>query len=106
VGVYAVDVDPWWITLEDELIPVEFDARRAWCLADDVDALRSAPKSRGVRLLPPRDPYTQMRDRAGRRGDRRNMASAQNRSQPYADNQDVPVAEPGSTDKFVVIVSR
>ena len=63
VGVYAGDVDPWWSTLEDELTPVEFDGRRAWILADDLEALRSPPKSRGVRFLPPRDPYTQMRDR-------------------------------------------
>jgi hypothetical protein len=64
VGVYAGDVDPWWTTLEDELTPVEFDGSRAWLLADDVDALRSPPETRGVRLLPPGDPYTQMRDRA------------------------------------------
>jgi hypothetical protein len=29
----------------------------------DVGALTSAPEPAGVRLLPPRDPYTQMRDR-------------------------------------------
>lgn len=63
VGVYASDVDPWWSTLEDELIAVEFDGSRAWILSDDLDAMRSPPTSRGVRLLPPRDPYTQMRDR-------------------------------------------
>jgi hypothetical protein len=30
----------------------------------DLDALRSARRPEGVRLLPPRDPYTQTRDRA------------------------------------------
>ncbi|UUU38179.1 winged helix DNA-binding domain-containing protein [Streptomyces sp. NBC_00162] len=63
VGVHAGDVDPWWTTLEDELIPVEFDGHRAWILADDREALQSPSETRGVRLLPPRDPYTQMRDR-------------------------------------------
>ena len=63
VGVYAGDVDPWWSSVEDELAPVTFDGTRAWMLADDLDALRSPPPARGVRLLPPRDPYTQMRDR-------------------------------------------
>ena len=63
VGVHAGDVDPWWSTLEDELTPVEFDGSRAWILAGDLDALRSPPETHGVRLLPPGDPYTQMRDR-------------------------------------------
>lgn len=63
VGVHAGDVDPWWSILEDELTPVDVDGRRAWILADDLDALQSPPEPRGVRLLPPRDPYTQMRDR-------------------------------------------
>jgi hypothetical protein len=57
-------VDPWWTTLEGELTPVGHDGGRAWILSDDLDALRSPPPAmRGVRLLPPGDPYTQMRDR-------------------------------------------
>lgn len=64
VGVYAGAVDPWWTTLSDELTPVEFDGSRAWILADDLDALQSPPpETGGVRLLPPGDPYTHMRDR-------------------------------------------
>ncbi|WP_246011326.1 winged helix DNA-binding domain-containing protein [Nocardia mexicana] len=63
LGVFAGDVDPWWNTLEDELVPVDYDGGRTWILADDLDALRAPPEARGVRLLPPRDPYTQMRDR-------------------------------------------
>jgi hypothetical protein len=63
VGVHAGDVDPWWATVEDELAPVQFDGNAAWLLARDVDALRSTQQARGVRLLPPRDPYTQLRDR-------------------------------------------
>lgn len=63
LGVYAGDVEPWWTAVADELVPVEFGGRRAWALAQDLDTLRSPPQTRGVRLLPPRDPYTQMRDR-------------------------------------------
>jgi hypothetical protein len=63
LGVHAGDVDPWWTTLEDELTPVEFDGSRAWIVTDDLDALQSPPEAHGVRLLPPSDPYTQMRDR-------------------------------------------
>jgi hypothetical protein len=63
LGVYAGDVDPWWTLLEEELIPVDVDGRRTWILTDDLDALQSPPETPGVRLLPPSDPYTQMRDR-------------------------------------------
>jgi hypothetical protein len=62
LGVLAGDVDPWWRLLEDEITPVEFGGR-AWILTEDLGALRSSPMPNGVRLLPPRDPYTQMRDR-------------------------------------------
>lgn len=61
-GIYARDTDPWWTLVEDELTPVEFGGT-SWILTEDLDALRSAPTPKGVRLLPPRDPYTQMRDR-------------------------------------------
>ena len=61
-GIYAGDTDPWWSLVEDELTQVEFGGK-SWILTEDLDALRSAPMPKGVRLLPPRDPYTQMRDR-------------------------------------------
>lgn len=61
-GIYARDTDPWWTLVEDELTPLEFGGT-SWILTEDLDALRSAPTPKGVRLLPPRDPYTQMRDR-------------------------------------------
>lgn len=63
LGVNTGDVDPWWTLLEDQLEPVEFAGRSTWLLADDVDALQSPAEARGVRLLPPSDPYLQMRDR-------------------------------------------
>jgi hypothetical protein len=48
--------------VQDELMPVEFGGT-SWILTEDLAALRSAPTPKGVRLLPPRDPYTQQRDR-------------------------------------------
>ncbi|WAC55932.1 winged helix DNA-binding domain-containing protein [Gordonia sp. SL306] len=62
LGIRAGDVDPWWDLVADEMTPVDFGGP-AWILTDDRDALRSPPDAAGVRLLPPRDPYTQMRDR-------------------------------------------
>ncbi|CAM3033791.1 winged helix DNA-binding domain-containing protein [Prescottella defluvii] len=63
LGVRTGDVDPWWTSVEDELTPVDVDGRRGWILAADLDALRAPPRAYGVRLLPPHDPYLQMRDR-------------------------------------------
>ncbi len=62
VGVRTTDIDPWWTPVEQELTPVEFRGR-SWVLTEDLATLRSARPASGVRLLPPRDPYTQMRDR-------------------------------------------
>lgn len=63
LGVRAVDVDPWWSLVADELTAVEVDGRRRWLLTDDLAALQSPSGTRGVRLLPPSDPYLQLRDR-------------------------------------------
>lgn len=62
IGIRASDAEPWWSLVEDELTQVEFGGP-SWILTEDLAALRSAPKTTAVRLLPPRDPYTQMRDR-------------------------------------------
>ena len=63
LGVQTGDVDPWWSLLDAELVNVDFGGS-AWMLAADFDLLRSATMPRGVRMLPPRDPYLQVRDRA------------------------------------------
>ena len=62
LGVNVGDVGPWWDPIADELTPVVFRGK-VWVHTDDLDVLRSRPTPRGVRLLPPRDPYTQLRDR-------------------------------------------
>lgn len=61
-GIHTGDTDPWWRLVEHELTRVEFGGT-SWVLTEDLDRLWSAPTPTGVRLLPPRDPYTQMRDR-------------------------------------------
>ena len=61
-GIHAGDTDPWWRLIEGELTQVEFDGT-SWILTEDLDALGTAPMPQGVRLLPPRDPYTQLKDR-------------------------------------------
>jgi winged helix DNA-binding protein len=53
-----------WAELEDELVEVRPDGARVWLLREDEAALASPPQARGVRLLPPRDPYVQHPDRA------------------------------------------
>ncbi|MBA3329061.1 MAG: winged helix DNA-binding domain-containing protein [Solirubrobacterales bacterium] len=53
-----------WTEIEDELIEVHVEDRRAWLLAADEADLASPPQAEGVRLLPPRDPYVQAPDRA------------------------------------------
>ena len=62
LGVNVGDVGPWWDPIAEELTPVVFRGK-VWVHTDDLDVLRSRPTPRGVRLLPPRDPYTQLRDR-------------------------------------------
>ncbi|MFW0787249.1 winged helix DNA-binding domain-containing protein [Gordonia sp. CPCC 206044] len=67
LGIRSGDAGPWWDLLADDMVPVAVEGTgrntTAWMLADDVDAMRAASLPQGVRLLPPRDPYTQLRDR-------------------------------------------
>ncbi|WP_436066375.1 winged helix DNA-binding domain-containing protein [Arthrobacter sp. LjRoot14] len=61
-GMHPGDAGSWWNLVGDELTQVEYGGT-SWILTEDLDALRSAPAPKGVRLLPPGDPYAQMRDR-------------------------------------------
>ncbi|WP_017588802.1 winged helix DNA-binding domain-containing protein [Nocardiopsis ganjiahuensis] len=62
LGVGTGDTGPWWDPVEDELTEVGFGGT-SWIHTEDLDALGSPPSPKGARLLPPGDPYTQMRDR-------------------------------------------
>lgn len=64
-GVTATDAKAWWDLLADELTELDHAGRRAWALTTDVDDLLGDASFPGdaVRFLPPRDPYTQCRDR-------------------------------------------
>lgn len=62
LGVRAGDTGPWWSLVEDELSEVAFRGA-SWVLTSDLAALGSSPMPQGIRLLPPRDPYTQLQDR-------------------------------------------
>jgi hypothetical protein len=52
-----------WQEVEGELVEVRLDGRRAWLLAEDREHLESPPDARGLRLLPPGDPYLQKPNR-------------------------------------------
>ena len=53
-----------WEDVEQELVEVEVDGHRAFLLATDRDALEFPPAIRGLRLLPPGDPFVQQPNRA------------------------------------------
>ncbi len=62
-GVARAHAKALWAEVEEELTEVRVEGRRAWQHAVDERALASVPPARGVRLLPPRDPYLQLPDR-------------------------------------------
>ncbi|BDH59559.1 DNA glycosylase AlkZ-like family protein [Tsukamurella sp. PLM1] len=64
LGIRSGDAEPWWTAVEPELERVDTDGGPAWILATDRPALADAAAPSGVRLLPPRDPYTQAPDRS------------------------------------------
>lgn len=64
-GIEPTHADRCWALVEDDLVAVEVadDHGDGWCLADDLDVLRSTDPPSGVRLVPGYDPYLQARDR-------------------------------------------
>jgi Winged helix DNA-binding domain len=52
-----------WDEVADELAEVRVGAGTAGLLSEDVDALESPPAAKGVRLIPPGDPYLQKPNR-------------------------------------------
>ena len=63
LGTTSGDAAERWTLIENELCEVNVDGRTCWLLAEDIDTLRSPPEPSSLRLLPPRDPLLQLRDR-------------------------------------------
>lgn len=63
MGLASSDAQRWWSAVEAELTQVRVEGRDCWLLTEDLDTLTSPPDATGVRLLPPRDPLLQLRDR-------------------------------------------
>ncbi|MEU7868572.1 winged helix DNA-binding domain-containing protein [Dactylosporangium sp. NPDC049140] len=60
LGTTVTALKPIW---PSDLAPVSVDGRKAWLPPENLDALLDPPPVRGVRLLPPSDPFLQARDR-------------------------------------------
>jgi hypothetical protein len=50
--------------IEEELVVMAVEGKRAWLLRRDQNAFSSPPEPAGIRLLPGQDPYLQQRDRS------------------------------------------
>ena len=63
-GISPAQAGRSWRLVEAELVEVRVGRRTAWLLASDLEAFAAPPQPTGVRLLPPHDPFLQLRDRA------------------------------------------
>ena len=52
-----------WDEIADDLAEVKVGKGKGWVLSEDVDALESPPDAKGIRLIPPGDPYLQKPNR-------------------------------------------
>jgi len=52
-----------WRQLEPDLLPVDFAGRECWIHSADLERFLTPQPSNSARLLPPHDPYLQLRDR-------------------------------------------
>lgn len=62
-GLTASHAGRLWAEAAGDLAEVGVGAKEGWSLSDDLDALASPPAARGVRLIPPGDPYLQKPNR-------------------------------------------
>jgi hypothetical protein len=63
-GLGRVQARGLWEQVEDDLVDLEVDGRPAFLLASDLQELDTPPAIRGLRLLPPGDPFLQKPNRA------------------------------------------
>lgn len=62
-GVARPHADRLWEKIRDDLREVSAAGQRAWVMSRDLHALDSPPHAKGVRLIPPGDPYLQRPNR-------------------------------------------
>jgi hypothetical protein len=62
-GIGLGDAQRRFEAFDGELVPVIVAGTRRWLPQDEVERFRSTPPIKGVRLLPPSDPFLQQRDR-------------------------------------------
>ena len=62
-GIAKPDAAARWAVIADRLVAVRSDRAKAFVLEDDLEMLSDPPASAGVRLLPAKDAFLQVRDR-------------------------------------------
>ncbi len=62
-GIDVAQAATAWRSLEQELEEVDFDGTKSWIGRGDLKDLASATMPKGVRFLPPHDPFLESRDR-------------------------------------------
>ena len=62
-GIGLDDAQRRFAAFDGELVPVIVSGTRRWLPDDEVERFRTTPPIKGVRLLPPSDPFLQQRDR-------------------------------------------
>jgi hypothetical protein len=62
-GLARSHADRLWSKIEGDLLEVPLGKRIAWLLKRDSSALDSPPRAKGIRLIPPGDPYLQKPNR-------------------------------------------
>lgn len=62
-GVAKSHAERLWKQLEADLTPASVGKGKAWLMSEDAAALASPPAARGIRLIPPGDPYLQKPNR-------------------------------------------
>ena len=62
-GIAPAQAARTWRLIESELVEVDYAGRKTWLHQQDFSRFLSPSTSKGVRILPPHDPYLALRDR-------------------------------------------
>lgn len=63
-GLAKLHAQRLWDEVAGDLVEVRVGKGKGWLLSEDTDALESPPTAKGIRLIPPGDPYLQKPNRA------------------------------------------